>query len=117
MPSENWMALAACWNGRPPLADIRTNQQACWPWILNWFAIQIGNDFVAYVDAVGELDGTRCLLEWKTTASRYPDEPAGLLALDPQLVCYSDRKRLRSLRGCRRRTGWHSLPAGMEDHR
>jgi hypothetical protein len=47
------------------------------------------NDFVAFVDAVGELDGTRCLLEWKTTASRYPEEPAGLLALDPQLVCYS----------------------------
>jgi hypothetical protein len=47
------------------------------------------NDFVAYVDAIGELDGTRCLLEWKTTASRYPDEPTGLLALDPQLVCYS----------------------------
>jgi hypothetical protein len=23
------------------------------------------NDFVAYVDAIGELDGTRCLLEWK----------------------------------------------------
>ena len=47
------------------------------------------NDFVAYVDAIGKLDGTRCLLEWKTTASRYPEEPAGLLALDPQLVCYS----------------------------
>jgi len=47
------------------------------------------NDFVAYVDAIGELDGIRCLLEWKTTASRYPEEPAGLLALDPQLVCYS----------------------------
>jgi hypothetical protein len=47
------------------------------------------NDFVAYVDAIGQLDGTRCLLEWKTTASRYPEEPSGLLALDPQLVCYS----------------------------
>jgi CRISPR/Cas system-associated exonuclease Cas4 (RecB family) len=47
------------------------------------------NDFVAYVDAIGELDGTRCLLEWKTTSSRYPEEPDGLLALDPQLVCYS----------------------------
>src|ERR1700693_3921651 len=47
------------------------------------------NDFVAYVDAIGELDGTRCLLEWKNTASRYLEEPAGLLALDPQLVCYS----------------------------
>jgi hypothetical protein len=47
------------------------------------------NDFVAYVDAIGKLDGTRCLLEWKTTSSRYPEEPNGLLALDPQLVCYS----------------------------
>jgi CRISPR/Cas system-associated exonuclease Cas4 (RecB family) len=47
------------------------------------------NDFLAYVDAIGQLDGTRCLLEWKTTSNRYPEEPAGLLALDPQLVCYS----------------------------
>jgi hypothetical protein len=47
------------------------------------------NDFVAYIDAIGELDGTHCLLEWKTTSTRYPDEPDGLLALDPQLVCYS----------------------------
>jgi len=47
------------------------------------------NDFVAYIDAIGRLDGRRCLLEWKTTASRYPEEPEGLLALDPQLVCYS----------------------------
>src|SRR5207244_4590285 len=48
-----------------------------------------GNDFVAYVDAIGQLDGTRCLLEWKTTSSRYPEQPDGLLGLDPQLVCYS----------------------------
>src|SRR6202140_521134 len=47
------------------------------------------NDFVAYIDAIGTLDGKRCLLEWKTSSSRYPEEPAGLLALDPQLVCYS----------------------------
>jgi len=47
------------------------------------------NDFVAYIDAIGHLDGTRCLLEWKTTSSRYPEEPQGLLMLDPQLVCYS----------------------------
>ena len=47
------------------------------------------NDFVAYVDAIGELDGTRCLLEWKTSSARYPEEPEGLLSLDPQLVCYS----------------------------
>jgi len=48
-----------------------------------------GNDFVAYIDAIGTLDGARCLLEWKTSSSRYPEEPEGLLSLDPQLVCYS----------------------------
>jgi hypothetical protein len=47
------------------------------------------NDFVAYVDAIGKLDGKRSLLEWKTSSRRYPEEPEGLLALDPQLVCYS----------------------------
>jgi hypothetical protein len=47
------------------------------------------NDFVAYIDAIGKVDNTRCLIEWKTTSSRYPEEPDGLLALDPQLVCYS----------------------------
>ena len=48
-----------------------------------------GNDLIAYIDAIGKLDGNRCLLEWKTTTSRYPEEPDGLLALDPQLICYS----------------------------
>jgi hypothetical protein len=48
-----------------------------------------GNDFVSYIDGIGILDGSRCLLEWKTTAARYPEEPEGLLALDPQLICYS----------------------------
>jgi hypothetical protein len=47
------------------------------------------NDFVAYIDAIGTLDGKRCLIEWKTSSSRYPEEPEGLLSLDPQLVCYS----------------------------
>ena len=47
------------------------------------------NQFLSYVDAVGELDGHRCLMDWKTTASRYAEAPAGLLALDPQLICYS----------------------------
>jgi hypothetical protein len=46
------------------------------------------NDFVAYVDAIGKLDGEPCLIEWKTTSSRYSEEPDGLLALDPELVCY-----------------------------
>src|SRR5438552_5017070 len=45
--------------------------------------------FVAYIDAIGKLDGTRALIEWKTTSSRYAEEPDGRLALDPQLVCYS----------------------------
>ena len=48
-----------------------------------------GNNFVAYVDAIGELDGTPCVLEWKSTSARYPEEPAGISALDPQLICYS----------------------------
>ncbi len=48
-----------------------------------------GNEFVAYVDAIGSVDGTQCLIEWKTTTSRYPEQPEGLLALDPQLTCYS----------------------------
>ena len=51
--------------------------------------ISDGNEFIAYIDAIGRVDGTECLIEWKTTASRYPDEPEGLLQLDPQLVCYS----------------------------
>jgi len=47
------------------------------------------NDFIAYIDALGTFDAKPCLLEWKTTGTRYPDQPEGLLALDPQLVCYS----------------------------
>src|SRR6202035_3667702 len=47
------------------------------------------SDFVAYVAAMGKLEGRRCLREWKTSSSRYPEEPEGLLALDPQLVFYS----------------------------
>lgn len=52
-------------------------------------AITPTSQFVAYVDAFGYLDGTRCLIDWKTTAARYPDQPEGLLALDPQLAYYS----------------------------
>jgi len=48
-----------------------------------------GSEFVAYVDAIGKLDGQRVLIDWKTTTSRYSEEPNGLLSLDPQLVCYS----------------------------
>ena len=48
-----------------------------------------GNEFVAYVDAIGSLDGKRRLLEWKTTGARYAEQPEGLTSLDLQLVCYS----------------------------
>jgi hypothetical protein len=48
-----------------------------------------GAEFVAYLDAIGEVDGTRCLIDWKTTTSRYSESPEGLLSLDPQLICYS----------------------------
>ena len=48
-----------------------------------------GHQFVAYLDAIGELDGVRCVIDWKTTSSRYVEEPHGLLSLDPQLLCYS----------------------------
>jgi PD-(D/E)XK nuclease superfamily len=48
-----------------------------------------GNEFVAYVDAIGHVDGNRRLPEWKTTSARYPEQPEGLTSLDLQLVCYS----------------------------
>ncbi len=44
---------------------------------------------MAYVDAIGTLDGKKRLLEWKTTSARYPVQPEGLTSLDLQLVCYS----------------------------
>ena len=48
-----------------------------------------GNEFVAYIDAIGEVDGEKYLIDWKTTTNRYTEEPQGLLSLDPQLTCYS----------------------------
>jgi len=51
--------------------------------------LRSGSSFVAYIDALGELDNQLCVLEWKTSSARYSEEPAGLTALDPQLVCYS----------------------------
>ncbi len=35
------------------------------------------------------IDDQHCLIDWKTTTSRYTSEPEGLLSLDPQLICYS----------------------------
>jgi hypothetical protein len=71
-------------DGRVRIRRPRSNQQIQFNRILG-----SGNNFIAYVDAIGELDGTPCVLEWKTTSARYPEEPAGISALDPQLVCYS----------------------------
>jgi CRISPR/Cas system-associated exonuclease Cas4 (RecB family) len=71
-------------DGRVRIPRPRRNQQIK-------FSRPVGdnNEFVAYIDAIGKLDGIECLLEWKTTSARYPEEPEGLLQLDPQLVCYS----------------------------
>jgi hypothetical protein len=51
--------------------------------------LSCGSDFVSYIDAVGEVDGTKSIIDWKTTTARYAEQPQGLLALDPQLICYS----------------------------
>jgi hypothetical protein len=37
------------------------------------------NEFVAYIDGIGKLDGIRSLLEWTTSSSCYPEEPKGRL--------------------------------------
>ena len=29
-----------------------------------------GSEFLAYVDAIGEIDGIRCVIDWKTTTAR-----------------------------------------------
>ncbi len=72
-----------CQDDRIRVRDPRRNLQIK-------FTRPVGSkEFVAYVDGIGQFDGRRCLLEWKTSSSRYPEEPEGLLALDPQLVCYS----------------------------
>jgi hypothetical protein len=44
---------------------------------------------VSYIDAIGELDGRKAIIDWKTTTRRYPKQPLGILRLDPQLICYS----------------------------
>lgn len=42
--------------------------------------LERGNEFISYIDVIGELDGKRCLIDWKTTTSRYSEKPEGLLA-------------------------------------
>ena len=71
-------------DGRVRVRRPRTNQQIQFNRTLS-----SGNSFVAYIDAIGEVGGTPTVLERKTTSTRYPEEPAGIAALDPQLGCYS----------------------------
>lgn len=71
-------------DGRVSISSPGTQQQV--PFTRN---LSTGNGFVAYIDAIGKLDGDTCVLEWKTASARYPEEPAGIAALDPQLICYS----------------------------
>ena len=55
---------------------------------------------MAYVDAIGQRNGTQRLLEWKTTSTRYPDQPEGLTSLDLQpQVFLSPRNSLPAARG------------------
>ncbi len=61
------------------------------------------SEFIGYIDAYGFLDGTRCVIDWKTTTARYPEEPEGLLSLDPPagllLLAYQPTaSRIRRLR-------------------
>jgi hypothetical protein len=71
-------------DGRVVIANPASQQQ-----IQFTRTLKSGSGFVAYLDAIGELDGAPCVLEWKTSSARYPDEPWGIAALDPQLICYS----------------------------
>lgn len=73
-----------CQDGRVRIRQSRRNLQ-----VKVTRPLSAQSEFVGYVDAIGYLDGVRSLLEWKTASGRYPESPTGLLALDPQLVCYS----------------------------
>ena len=53
-------------DGRVQIRQPLSHQQVRFTRTLN-----SGNSFVAFVDAVGELDNTPCVLEWKTSSARY----------------------------------------------
>jgi hypothetical protein len=75
-------------DGRVRIRRPRSNQQIQFTRMLG-----SGNNFVSYVDAIGELDGTPCVLEWKTSSARYPEEPAGISALQYLRATISEEKR------------------------
>src|ERR1051326_7362333 len=64
-------------DGRVRIRDPRKDLQIKFQQVLTE-----GSEFVAYLDAIGEIDGERRLIDWKTTSSRYADSPEGLLSLD-----------------------------------
>jgi hypothetical protein len=45
--------------------------------------------FLGVLDGIGVVDGTKAIIEWKTSSMRSPDQPPGIVGLDPQLVCYA----------------------------
>ena len=74
-----------------------------------------GDSFVAYVDAIGELDGTPCVLEWKTTSARYPEATRRHFRTGSatRLLFLDDRhRRSRPDRFRAQAAGRSSVPAG-----
>jgi len=41
----------------------------------NVAALLGGSEFVSYLDAIGEIDGQHCLIDWKTTTSAIQQNP------------------------------------------
>jgi len=52
-------------------------------------SLSSGNEFLAYVDAIGHMDGTRRLLKWKPTSARYASQWWRLYVLTNQ-ICDAD---------------------------
>jgi hypothetical protein len=86
--------------------------------------------FLAYVDAIGYVDGRHSLIEWKTSTQSYPENLGRVLELDPQLVCYSwaaqsqevclvnfvrkKQPEIQYLRACIRKRQWKALEQTLD---
>ena len=61
------------------------------------------NQFVAYIDAIGELDGRRCLMDWKTTTSSLSRRTHRVVVTRPTIdLLFLDDRDLRGGHGCLR---------------
>ena len=60
-------------------------------------SLPCGSEFVSYVDAIGDLDGKNCILDWKTTGSRYPEQPQDQPVKDILLCPPLHRRQRRSV--------------------